>query len=189
MLIRPDNLNDYGVICGIDPGTNHLGFAVLNYSIMDGSITAISAWTVNSNHLHTSNDIIIDTHGERIYKLIKQKENLLRLFKLHMPNLICCESPFFNRLSPMAYGALTEVVMCIHTAAIEYSPDIPFLTYEPSTIKKAVGAGAIVDKHKVKIAMQLIPELQCVDLNLIDEHAIDAIAVCYTALVKLRTFN
>ena len=57
---------------------------------------------------------------------------------------------------------------------------------DPPSVKKAVGAPARGDKDAVKRAIKLIKELEMVNFDNFDEHSIDATAVGYYELLKLR---
>lgn len=188
MLVRPTHVGEC-YISGIDPGTNTLGFSLIQIDPIDLSILCIKAETFRSDKMLDTNDILISTYGERVAKLMAHKNNLLRLFRYYKPIVICCESPFFNRLRPGAYGALMETMFAIKTAAIEYDRYIKFNTYEPSIVKKSIGANSIGDKLNVLKAMFAIDEIKDtteIPLELLDDHSIDAIAVGYTFLKNIR---
>ena len=107
--------------------------------------------------------------------------------------MICCESPFFNRFQPSAYGPLVEMVFAIRTASLQYDVNVPFITYSPSEVKKALGAGHAAKKEIVKASLMANPELNNiynrtnrVTMQDLDEHSIDAIGVAYSHLALLR---
>jgi Holliday junction resolvasome RuvABC endonuclease subunit len=92
-----------------------------------------------------------------------------------------------NLRRPQAYGALTEVVSMIRSTVIDHDWFVPFSLVDPPTVKMAVGAKGNADKDGVMAAMKLIPEITAlIDCSTLDEHSVDAIAVGYCALVRLR---
>ncbi len=178
-----------GTICGIDPGTNMLGFSALSIDLRTSEIVSVFATSFKSEHMIDRDTFITATHNERISKILAQKKNLVQQFCFYRPFVVACENPFINRLRPAAYGPLVEIVFAIRSAVIEYSDYIKFLTYEPSIVKKTVGAGHISGKEEVKFAICNNPELSpnaYTNLSGLDEHAIDALAVAYTHLLKRR---
>ena len=85
----------------------------------------------------------------------------------------------------MAYGALLEVLTIIHSAILEYNYGILFKKIEPLLVKKCVGAGTMKGKLDVKACIKKIPIVMNVlvnDIEHLDEHAIDAIAIGYSFL-------
>lgn len=189
-LTYPVHGSNHVCIVGIDPGTTNLGFAALEFDIQTLQIHRLYATSFKSQQMVGLDGIIRLSHSERIEKIYAQKDNLVNHFRYFHPSFICCESPFYNRFRPSAYGPLVEILFAIRTAAIEYDPIVKFFTYAPSVIKKAVGAGAISGKDAVKAAILGNAELATAftegDLAGLDEHAIDAIGVAYTHLELYR---
>lgn len=175
--------------CGIDPGTNYLGLSLFEFEIITLTITSIEAMTFRSDSFVKQDDPLISSHSERIAKIYAQKNNLLNHFRRYKPCFVCCESPFYNRLRPSAYGPLVEIIAGIKTACIEYDRYMPFYLYDPSTIKITIGAKWIGGKTEMKTAMSERPELLAVlkkPLDQYDEHSIDAIAVSFTHYLYLK---
>lgn len=182
MLELPDVLCTKPVICGIDPGTNHVGFSslVLNPSTL--TIDSIWCATLRVDRLEDYQGFDPEAHSERVEKLLKIRHAVTRLLNHWNPVHLSCESPFYNRLRPGAYGPLVESVLMIKLAAYEYNANLPFMPLEPSLVKKTLGAGHIADKDKVKQTILSHPVLTGFNYPLegLDEHALDALAVAYT---------
>lgn len=182
-LVMPDSINNSFVVCGIDPGTNAVGFSRLEIDLVTGNFISLWAGTVLVEKLPDLKGYVEDTHAERTQKLLKLKVAMVQLLKWARPNRMVCESPFYNRLRPGAYAPLVEAIFSIKMSAFEYDCNLQFTTLEPSTIKKAVGAGGIANKDVVKktvLENELIRNASIVDIDKLDEHAIDAIAVAYS---------
>ena len=179
-------------ICSIDPGVTCLGRTIIDYDCKLDKIISISPTTYKSDKMLPMIKELVESHSERIEKIYALKNQLLNDFMFYEPNSVCCESPFYNRLMPNAFGALVEIIFAIRTSAIEYSKHVPMVMYPPSIVKKAVLAGAVSDKDAVKKAVANCKEIQeslLVDFNTLDEHSIDSIAVGYTHLCNLRRAN
>lgn len=175
-------------VCGIDPGTNHLGFAVMEINTRTMAINSIQAMTLVADKLVEDDNLIAIQHTERMAKIYALQQVLTNLYCYYAPFTICCESPYYNHFRPNAYGALVEIIYAVRLSVTNYSPVVSFETYEPSIIKKAVGANAISKKDGVKLAIKNNPNIVgrlSVPIDSLDDHAIDAIAVCYTHLNKL----
>lgn len=192
MLILPEDDPVYR-ICSIDPGSNTLGFAVLEVDLVAGGVTVDEAVTFNGEKMSQQYPHLIEVHGEKVARLYAHEKNLLRAFQHYKPHAIICESPFLGRF-PQAYAALVECMTAIRRACYQYNPHIRLDTVDPMTAKQAVGVvikkAPKGSKHKkqgltkddVKQAILQLKDLTNQAermLTQMDEHSIDAIAVGY----------
>lgn len=183
-LIVPDQYKSFTIL-GIDPGLNNTGVAVFQIDAYSRMIQSIVAFTINTNRLVDTTGIDDELHTDRIIKLYKLKQSIQTTIAQVNPVVIACESAFYNPKFPMAYPALVEAIDFIQSAAIEVNGNIVFRTIEPKVIKKIVGAGMDKGKLDVKAAVANTPSLmQALQMNLelLDQHSIDAIAIGYTFL-------
>lgn len=183
-LMIPESFKIFRIM-GIDPGLNNLGIALFDIDYSNRTIVRIEAFTLVNDKLKDESGLDLDTHAERTIKLMKLRNTLLNIVSANKPYMVACESPFYNRFRPTAYAALVEVIRLIHMTIIEHNGNTVFQTVEPLLVKKHIGAGMQTGKLDVKKAVSLKPELMSVlvnDLNSLDEHSIDAIAVGYTFL-------
>lgn len=190
MLRLSESFSPLASICGIDPGTSHLGFAVMEIDTITLAINSIHAFTLDAEKLVEEDNLIAIQHTERVAKIHALQHTLINLYSYYNPFTICCESPYYNHFRPNAYGALVEIIYAVRMSVINYNPNVRFQTYEPSIIKKAVGANAIAKKDGVKLAIknnQSIIAKLTTSIDNLDDHALDAIAVCCTHLNKLST--
>lgn len=179
--------NQYGIykVMGIDPGLNNTGIAVFDMDYNTRNIIAIEAATLINSKLTDRTGLDGEFHTERTIKLHKLKAGLKDTILRINPAVVACESPFYNRLCPMAYGALLEVLSVIHSAVIEHDCNIVFKTIEPLLVKKIVGAGMTKGKVDVKDSISRNNQIMSVlkqDINTLDEHSIDAIGVAFSFL-------
>lgn len=183
-LIVPDQYKSFTIL-GVDPGLNHTGVAVFQIDAYNRLIQSIIAFTIHTNQLADTTGIDDELHTDRIIKLYKLKHSIQETIVKVNPVVIACESPFYNTKFPMAYAALVEAIDFIQSAAIEINGNIFFRTIEPLLVKKTVGAGMTKGKLDVKTAIANTPHLMRalqMNLDLLDEHSIDAIAIGYTFL-------
>lgn len=183
-LIIPESFKIFRIM-GIDPGLNNLGIALFDIEYQTRKILRLEAFTLVNDKLKDDSGLDLESHAERTVKLMKLRFALLNIMQMNNPFAVACESPFFNRLRPTAYAALVEVTRLIHTTVIDYNSNTIFRTVEPLLVKKHIGAGMETGKLDVKRAVSIRPELMSVlvnNLDRLDEHSVDAIAVGYTFL-------
>ncbi len=185
----PDRYTTYRVM-GIDPGLNFTGVASLDVSYVTRKILNIEAFTLANDRLADYTGLDHDTIAERTVKLYKLKQALQYTLERYNPSFIACEAPFYNRLRPMAFGALLEVVSVLHSAVLEYNSNIGFITVAPMSVKKVIGArmvkndtekGKLVVKEAIKNTPEIMDVLQG-NIDTLSEHAIDAIAIGFTLI-------
>jgi len=175
------------VICGIDPGTNTLGCALLEVDIDTLAIQSIYTHTYVGETLSHS-DSLVTHYGDRMARLDALRQSLWHIFESSRPLYVGCEAPFINVRRPQAYGALVEAVGAVQAAVIAYDVRTVFRLVAPMLVKTAVKAKSSADKDGVWTAMQAIPEIaQALRGFRPDEHSVDAIAVAYYVLNQLRT--
>lgn len=177
------------IFLAIDPGTKNTGIAIYMCDRYM-KIHRIEAYTIKSDKLNDRylEDIAI-SHSERIANILKISHTVLDYLREYQPTYICCESPFYNRLRPTAYGPLLELLFALRNVSIEFNPLVPFLTYEPLYVKKAISGKAHADKLMVSTSIHNNPEITdalCNDIHTLSEHAMDAIAVGWTHLKQLK---
>lgn len=177
-----------------DPGLNNTGAAIIDQCYQTGIIKRVEAHLLVSAKLRDHTGMDEENHAERAIKLMRLHQAVLDLLHHYNPSNAGSEAPFFNRLMPMAYGALCEVVNTIYSSVINYNPNIQFAVFPPLTVKKVVGAKAISNdtekgKFEVKKAIMANPEIMAAlvnDIETLSEHELDAIAVGFT-LAKSRS--
>lgn len=185
----PQSYSAYRVL-GIDPGLNHTGVSILDVDSTTHVVCAAVAFTLTNDKLVNESGLDWESHSERMIKIYKLRHALAHILSDYRPSIVGCEAPFYNRLRPMAYGALVEVVSHLQQTIIDHNPNIRHVLLAPMTVKKEIGAKAVKNdtvqgKSIVKAAVQLNAELMGalqVPLVSLSEHAIDALAVAYTVL-------
>lgn len=181
-MFRPEILR----IVSFDPGSNTLGAAVLAYDLEDESLSLVEVQTLDG---HRNARIDLDyarLHGDRIGRLKSHYRVLKRFFHRTQPHIVVSEGPFMAKHAA-AYAALVETVTYIRFALEEYREDIPLELIDPPTVKMGVGAAGNADKDAVKkcvLGIEYLRNPNSIDLNRLDEHSIDAIAVGLTRVKK-----
>lgn len=188
-LIVPNHYQHVKIMA-IDPGLNNTGIAVFELDYGSRSIVAIEPFTLVVQKLANTTGLDDELYSDRNIKLYKLRDNFRQVLANINPFAIVCESPFFNPLRPMAYASLVEVLAIIQNAIIEHNNNITFNTIAPKSAKKVIGSGMDTGKLDVRAAVMRHNDIMSVlrnDINMLDEHSIDAIAVGYSFL-KLTGF-
>jgi len=185
--------NDYHLfrLMAADPGLNNTGVAEIIFNTETSRIESIYAETLVNDYLIQASGVSQSVHTERTHKLLVMKHGFSGFVEDFGAHAVACEAPFFNRLRPMAYGYLVEVVNNLREAVIDYDPEVTFTEIPPLSVKSSIGAKAVKNdtlkgKEVVKLAVSAIPEIVdalSVDIDELTEHAIDAVAVGYAYLV------
>lgn len=181
MLFLPDHDPTYRIL-SIDPGTDTLGYAILDLNLDTGQVLVPAVETVSGSRLARRYQQTIATYGEKTARLQAHEENLFSLLCWYRPHAVIAESPFLGRF-PQAFAALVECLSMIQRAVARYDRTLPLETVDPPTAKKAVGVvGKGTSKDDVRqgvLGMERIVFASGIEAALIDEHGTDAIAVGY----------
>lgn len=170
-------------ILSIDTGSISLGvsYSVFNYQtgiqevVMSTTFkiqTVIRHGECNYNHAATNNM----NNTAAIYNVINS------LCQTYQPDIVVAEASFLGRF-PTAFASLTLALNAIERACYDYDIDVGFATIDPPTVKNCVGVtGKSSDKEDMRQAVQSHPfiNLGIIDISLLDEHAIDSIAIGYS---------
>ncbi len=172
-------------LLAIDPGLNNTGIAIFEIDYHSKKILKIEAFTIATEKLKNNTGLADEDFAERLIKLLKLKVSILNVLANVNPCIVAIEAPFYNRFRPNAYGALVEVLCVIQSAILEFNYSILFKKVEPLLVKKCVGAGTMKGKLDVKECVKKIDLVMNVlvnDIECLDEHSIDAIAIGYSFL-------
>lgn len=181
-----DNDNKVIRLIGIDPGSTSLGVSVFEREIDTNKIALLWASTMKGNPFIRQYENMAELNGKRFAKMYGYKCTLLNFFSNWQPNDIVCEGSYMKEF-PAAYAALTEIVLTIRLAALEYRSDMAVSIIDPATIKKNIGVkGNSGDKDliKKKVKELKINFYQPQSFESLDEHALDAIAIGYWGITN-----
>ncbi len=150
-------------IIGIDPGTNLLGFAVLDGSSKNNPILIFSGKLKLSSY---SNHYI---KLERIYNKISQ------IVQEYKPDFLSIEAPFFgkNIQSMLKLGRAQGVAM-----AAALSAGVEIIEYSPRKIKQAITGNGDASKEQVALMIKSILNLKELPDSFDESDAIAA-ALCH----------
>lgn len=186
MLVHDKSLEEFCFIA-IDPGLNNTGIAIFYVKTNPFEILSITASTLKSDRLIDNSGLDDEDFTERLHKRYKMGNALKRILEETNPCVVVSESPFFDRRKPGSFAVLTEVLTTLFDTVVNYNPLIRFSMVEPLLVKKVLGVAGQKGKEVVREAMSketmLIQALSS-PLDYLDEHAVDAVGVGYTYLLK-----
>jgi hypothetical protein len=167
------------MILSIDPGINNCGLSVLD---LDAEFTVKDTWLVKNARKFTDEEKVVETRfGNRTVKVMaiinKIKEILTTYPKI---DALIIEAPFYNALTPMAYGSLLEVIF-----SIKYLIVIPnqlgMKLVEPLLVKKLFAKQHLASKEVIKQFLYKKREDKEIiitkEIEGLSEHEIDSIAI------------
>lgn len=189
MFTIPTEYNRVNIV-GFDPGSETTGVSVLTIDPQTAHIYSANAWTIKSSKLQAFTGMDPDSHSERMCRLRALSMEVQSIMDTFRPWAVGCEAPFYNRLMPSAYGSLTEVVVYIQNSCISYNPCTRFELLQPQLVKKSVGAAGKKGKDVMREAVKADTALNSsliVNIDSLDEHAIDALAVA-RCMLNFRLF-
>lgn len=186
-MLALSNHYDEFTLLALDPGLNNTGVAIFRIRRSPVEILSISAMTLKADKLVDSSGLDDEEYSEQIHKRYSMGAGLAELLEIHMPDQVASESPFFDRRKPGSFKILAEVLTTLFDTVVRYNKLAKFSTVEPLLVKKVLGVAGQKGKEVVREAMEKETKLLAVlqqPLERLDEHAIDAIGVGYTWLVK-----
>jgi crossover junction endodeoxyribonuclease RuvC len=154
-------------VLGIDPGTLVMGYGVIDDN--DDSLTALTYGAINAPSRSPM--------GERLYYIYN---HLLKLVKLHHPDVAAIEQPFVSKNVKSALAIGRSQAIAILAAA---GQGIPVYEYSPAQIKQQVsnyGASSkeqVQEMIKLQLGLSSVPE---------PNDASDALAVALCHLGQIR---
>lgn len=158
------------IILGIDPGTNLMGYGLLQ---VDGNKASMIALGVIELSKYTSHYLRLGKIFERITSIIDS----------YHPDEVAIEAPFYgkNVQSMLKLGRAQGVAIA---AAIER--DIPITEYEPRKVKVAITGNGAASKEQVAGMLQRLLKLSDDVINM-KLDATDALGVAYCHFVQMRS--
>lgn len=173
-----------------------MGAGVIDLDLVTGHVAIVEARTFDASQLIRQAPFpqLVEIHGERYVRLLAHEENLVGYFSYWQPHNVVSESPYMGRF-PQAYAALVECVNAVRRAVYRYDAFKPLIVVDPMNVKLAVGVSGKgqkrgntdqINKHAVKAGLinlinsgnLLNPSL--IDIDALDEHSVDALAVAYS---------
>ncbi len=150
------------IILGIDPGTNVMGYGLLE--VRDGKMNYLAMGVLKLNKY--------EDHYLRLRKIFERTQGLIEEF---LPDELAIEAPFVGK-NVQSMLKLGHAQGCAIAAAV--IRDIPVTEYAPQKIKMAITGNGHADKDQVADMVGRILKIPKEDL-VPQKDATDAMAVAY----------
>ncbi|PCI98837.1 MAG: crossover junction endodeoxyribonuclease RuvC [Flavobacteriales bacterium] len=150
------------IILGIDPGTNIMGYGILQ--IKNNKMSLIAMGSIELNKL--------ENHALKLKKIFERTQYLINEYK---PDEFAIEAPFLgkNPQSMLKLGRAQGVSM-----AAALSKDIPVSEYAPKKIKQSITGKGIASKEQVAGMLKNLLKLKSLPKHLDATDGL-AVAVCH----------
>lgn len=172
-------------VLSIDPGMNMgITMSVLDYNALVQQILFCGSFKIE-NEKRGYEETNIGLASNALVNTVTIRNLIATMLKEYQPDVVICEAAFLGRF-PQAFASLSLCLNAIETAVYEYDYDVGFYTFDPPTVKMAMGVkGNSKDKdemHHALLSNAYIKTEQ--DLTLLDEHAVDSACIghCYFRL-------
>jgi Holliday junction resolvasome RuvABC endonuclease subunit len=188
MHLIPEQASGVGCIVSLDPGSETLGVADFLINVETLEILGCSARTFKASKLSLSNTLV-ENHSALFARTKAHYDNLLSFLRHREPFAVVSEAPFFSKKFPQAFAPLVLILNAIRSAVQDYHSQVQLTSIDPPTVKKAVGAPGNAGKPEMRTAVLRLKDLNyngALPIDILDEHAIDAIAVGYCKILQLR---
>jgi hypothetical protein len=166
-------------IVGFDPGTAHLGVAVLDWVWGDPLPVVVYANTFHAKD-ETHDSSMAEIIGKRDCRMRTLRAELQEILPILEPHFAITETPFMQRGKLSAYESGVEIQLMLRECLWEYSPRIPLNGINPKTLKNHLGVVHVgTDKSDMyRAVLKVYGKSTIIDLTELDEHSIDAIGAC-----------
>lgn len=150
------------IILGIDPGTNIMGFGIIEVSGRRVSLLTLGVLKLNK----------LGDHALKLKKIFEQTSSLI---EKHHPDELAIEAPFFgkNVQSMLKLGRAQGVAIA---AALSF--EIPVFEYSPRKIKQSITGKGASSKEQVAAMLQRLIQFEEMPEHLDATDAL-AVAVCH----------
>lgn len=176
------------MLLSIDPGINNCGISILD---IDNKFIVKETVLVKNARKFTEEEKAVESiYGNRVVKvqaILKELENLYK--KYPDINMVSIEAPFYNALTPLAYGSLLEVIITAkYMFILKYG--LQFKLIEPLLVKKLFTNKSLASKEVIKQFLKNKKEdgsiLIDLDIETLSEHEIDSIAIGFVYYMSLK---
>lgn len=161
------------VILGIDPGTKHLGYGLIDYSPKKGI-----------NHLLAFGVISPDVKFDMVQKLGYIFQKLSCVIERFKPDFLVMEKAFYSKNVKVALtlGQVRGVVM-----ALGGINSLQFSEYSPKEVKQSVTGNGNASKDQVNYMVAKLFDIESVEIECDASDAL-AVAFCHAGKLKISSY-
>lgn len=154
------------LIMGIDPGTNVMGYAIIEVRGQRVKVLEYDVLNLGKNKKLTN-------HAQKLEYIFTQVTRLIEQF---LPDELAIEAPFYgnNVQSMLKLGRAQGVAI-----AAALSRQIPYVEYAPAKVKQAVTGNGQASKEQVAAMLCQILKIDADPSKLLDATDALAVALCH----------
>jgi Holliday junction resolvasome RuvABC endonuclease subunit len=164
-----------------------MGITLWEWRLDSSRFVVVESFTAAAKDNNPVYNSISEVHGNRVARMYFLADTLADTLRRFNPHAIIAESPYMGRF-PQAFAALVECVSLIRNTVYSYNRYLPLYQVDPPTAKKAAGVKIVKksDKEDVRRALRARTDIEWqVDLESLDEHSVDSVAVGLYYLLNL----
>lgn len=171
----------------IDPGVNYCSAIVIDpnesFSVKESNL-------IKNARAFTPDEKIVEAkYGARTVKVQAIYRKIEELVLKWNVSTVIIEAPFYNSLTPNAFGSLIEVIMAIkHCVITKLNIDV-FLV-EPTLVKRMFTSKGNANKAEMRQFLIYKQEKGEIDLPFevekMSEHEVDGVAIGYTHYLNMK---
>jgi Holliday junction resolvasome RuvABC endonuclease subunit len=173
------NKNDLRII-SIDPG-NNMGIVLTTVDVNTLEIKAVETHLLILDYFNNNFQ-----ENALVNKLFSLNRFIIEIVESFQPHIMALENAFMHTRFAKAVMQLSQYISTIEIATKHVSKDILIKKYQPTVIKKTIGAGGGGDKDAVAKAINETKEYPMIDALILSEHEADALAIGYTCIQELK---
>lgn len=177
-------------LLGIDNGTTHVGFTILDYNIRTGKSTIVECegYSVPRDYKDIREALHFDK-GALAARLDMIKHRYLDVLDEFRPNIVGCESPF-SHINIRTYRILLQAMNMFNDATYSHDRSLEFYEVSPGEAKAAVTHTEKYTSKKEGVHLQILshPDLlnpNGIDLDAIGPDALDSISVAMALINRV----
>lgn len=167
------------MLLSIDPGVNNCGLSVAD---TNQQFKVLLTHNVKNTRKFTDAEKVLEAeYNTRVVKVFAIHNKILEVLETYPEiNDVAIEAPFYNHLTPQAYGSLLEVISVIKYNIL-IPRKLPYCMLEPMLVKKLFANKGMAKKEIMKqflVAKAASGEILLpADIETMTEHEIDAVAI------------
>ncbi len=154
------------LIMGIDPGTNVMGYAIIEVRGQRVKVLEYDVLNLGKNKKLTN-------HAQKLEYIF---QNVTRLIEQFLPDELAIEAPFYgvNVQSMLKLGRAQGVAI-----AAALARQIPYVEYAPARVKQSVTGNGQASKEQVAAMTAQILQIDADPAKLLDATDALAVALCH----------
>ncbi len=175
----------YAKVLSIDPGGTTMGLSISEYDEEKKKVVCIYATTFNFEKMLKLYPSINSVYGDTYGRFIVMELALTKFLNEWKPNHVVCESGYMGKFVT-TFASLTTCLTILRLCLYKYDKEMILETVDPATVKtKMKVSGQSGDKVLMTKALKQTTDIELnIDINSLDDHAIDAICIGYGFIKK-----